>query len=428
MMRRKDFLSATVGGALAGALTPAGLQGMGGSADMDAGTSAAGIAKQDASVRAAFPRLENDVFVNGAGGTPLGRFADESIDAYLEMMRLGRGDGRGAWWADVYGGVRGRFTALIGAREEEVGLVECTKAGEQIVLDGLRGLRDGGNIVTNDLHFSGSLHNLEGLRRAGTDVRVVRHEDWVVDAARMIDAIDDQTSLVTFSLVSNVNGHVESVAEVAEAAHAHGAIVFADVIQAAGIVPFDVHDLGIDVAACSSYKWLFGLHGAGFLFVSESLQGHVLEDHLYPGRARRTYAPFAPDGEPGSMAWTAPADARRYQPGHVSYLGYAAVDAGLRFIEERGVPGLLEHSVRLNQHLVDQLDLDRYRVLSPHLDASPILGLEAVDFDGTLARLEASDVVISAGGDKHDLLRISPAVYNTEADMDRVAEVLNAEA
>jgi selenocysteine lyase/cysteine desulfurase len=428
MMRRKDFLSATVGGALAGAFVPGPLQGMDAGTDGKHSTGVSGGSAQDAAARAAFPRLENDVFVNGAGGTPLGRFADESIEAYLQMMRLGRGDGRGAWWADVYGGVRGRFASLIGAREEEIGLVECTKAGEQIVLDGLPSLREGGNIVTNDLHFSGSLHNLEGLRRSGTDVLVVRHEDWVVDPARMIDAIDDRTSLVTVSLVSNINGHVESVAAIAAAAHAHGALVFADVIQAAGVVPFDVHELGIDVAACSSYKWLFGLHGAGFLFVSEALQGHVLEDHLYPGRARRTYAPFAPDGEPGSIAWTAPADARRYQPGHVSYLGYAAVDAGLRFIEEYGVPELLEHSVRLNQHLVDQLDPNRYRVLSPHLDESPILGLEAVDFDGTLARLKASDVVISAGGDKHDLLRISPAVYNTEADMDRVAEVLNAEA
>ena len=128
------------------------------------------------------------------------------------------------------------------------------------------------------------------------------------------------------------------------------------------------------------------------------------------------------------MTWNAPSDARRYQPGHVSYLGYAAVEAGLRFIEEHGVPELLEHTVGLNRHLVDRLDPDQFRVLSRHLDASPILGLEAVDFARTLARLEASDVVISAGGDKHDLLRISPAVYNTEADMDRVAEVLNGEA
>lgn len=416
-MRRKDFLSATVGGAFAGALPSA----------LHAKTPDAAPTDRRRPVadRDLFPRLRNEVFVNGAGGTPLGRFADDAIASYLEMMRLGRGDGRGAWWGEVWDGLRPRFAALIGAREEEIGLVECTKAGEQIVLDGLPGLRQGGNVVTNDLHFSGSLHNLEGLRRAGTDVRVVRHEGWRVDPERMVDAIDDRTELVTVSLVSNVNGHVESVRRIAEAAHAHGALVFADIIQAAGIVPVDVHALGIDVAACSSYKWLFGLHGAGFLFVSGSVQGHALEDRVYPGHVQRTYAPFHGDGAPGSMTWSAPTDARRYQPGHVSYVGYAAVDAGLRFVEERGVDTLLEHSVALNRHLLDRLDRDRYRVLSPNVDRSPILALEAADFDGTLNRLMASDVVISAGGDKPDLLRISPAVYNTVADMDRVAAVLN---
>ena len=51
--------------------------------------------------------------------------------------------------------------------------------------------------------------------------------------------------------------------------------------------------------------------------------------------------------------------------------------------------------------------------------------LEARRFDGLRDRLMASDVVISVGGDKWDQVRISPSIYNTEADMDRVAEVLS---
>ena len=140
MMRRKDFLSATIGGAVAG-FAPPSLRGGG---------------LQELTDRAAFPRTEDEVFLNGAGGTPLGSFVDDAIAQYLEMMRLGRGDGRGAWWGEVFGGVRSRFATLIGADEEEIGLVECTKAGEQIVLEGsysLLGMASFADVLTpEDVH------------------------------------------------------------------------------------------------------------------------------------------------------------------------------------------------------------------------------------------------------------------------------------
>ena len=88
----------------------------------------------------------------------------------------------------------------------EIAFVQCTKHGEQIVLDGLPALRTGGNVVTNDLHFSGSLHHLVGLRRAGIDVRIVRSAGWQTDVAAMAESIDDDTALVSVTLISNVNG------------------------------------------------------------------------------------------------------------------------------------------------------------------------------------------------------------------------------
>lgn len=95
---------------------------------------------------------------------------------------------------------------------------------------------------------------------------------------------------------------------------------------------------------------------------------------------------------------------------------------GIRSHDHEGE--LQAHSVRLNQRLFEQLSRDDYDVLSSDVDQSPILALAARDFDGLRERLIASDVVVRIGGDKWDLVRISPAIYNTEADMGRLAEVL----
>ncbi|NIQ57849.1 MAG: aminotransferase class V-fold PLP-dependent enzyme, partial [Gammaproteobacteria bacterium] len=99
------------------------------------------------------------------------------------------------------------------ADASEVALVHCTKEGEQIVLDSLVSLLGGGSLVTNDLHFAGSLHNLLGLRDAGMDVRIVRSRGFEVDLEQMADQIDDRTALVSVTLVSNVNGRVEPMKE-----------------------------------------------------------------------------------------------------------------------------------------------------------------------------------------------------------------------
>jgi len=386
------------------------------------------VPRQPSSPRDQFPRVARETFLNGAGGTPLGAFAERGIQRYLDFIRLGPDEGRGAYREEVWSGVRGRFARLIGARESEIGLVECTKAGEQLVIEGLDPLWAGGNIVTNDLHFSGSLHNFEGLRRAGLDVRVVRADaDFRVTADRMAEAMDARTTLVAVSLVSNVNGHIEPVAELSRLAHARGALVYADIIQAAGAIPIDVNAMGIDVAATSSYKWLFGIHGAGFLYVRDALQGTRLHDRLFPGHVRRTYRPWvdAPDAGSPAFTYAAPTGAVRYQPGHVNYLGYAAVYEGLGFIEQvGGVAAIQRHSTRLVARLLRQLDTDRYRVLTPQPDQAPILSLQPVSMEGLPSRLQAANVVISLGGDMARLIRISPAIYNTEADIDRLAEVL----
>ncbi len=419
-MNRRRFLQTGVGGAVAGALAPSVSPSASGS-----GSGTRQTARGLAGTRAQFPRLAGEVFLNAAGGTPLSTFAEAGLRRYEDFWRLGPADGRREYFDDMLGEVRGGFAHLIGARAAGIAFVQSTKAAEQIVLDGLPRLRDGGNVVTNDLHFSGSLHNLIGLRAEGLDVRIVRARDWRIDVDDMAAAMDDDTALVSVTLLSNVNGHIEQMRAIADLAHARGAYVYADIIQAAGIIPIDVHAMGIDFAGCNGYKWLYGPHGTGFLYVGEEHQGTALEDHLFPGNTQLNYGPWASSpasGEP-DYSFRPRADAQRYQPGHVSYLGYAAVHEGIRFVERHGIDAMLGHCVGLNQRLLDRLDPERYECISPDVERSPIIAFIAPGVADLQDRLGAADVVVAvAPGNR---MRVSPAVYNDEADIDALVETLN---
>ncbi|NNF29486.1 MAG: aminotransferase class V-fold PLP-dependent enzyme, partial [Gemmatimonadetes bacterium] len=234
-----------------------------------------------------FPRSEHETFLNAAGGMPLASFAEAGLARYMDFIRLGPDDGRGEYFNQMWSEIRGDFGAMIGAKAEEIALVHSTKAGEQLVMDGLPALREGGNLVTNDFHFSGSLHNLSGMRDAGFDVRIVKSDGKDLPLEAMTGQIDDRTALVSITLLSNVNGRIEPVRALADAVHDAGGYLYADIIQAAGIHPIDVEAMGIDFAACSAYKWLFGVHGTGFFYVREGLDTEALTRHArFPGSAR----------------------------------------------------------------------------------------------------------------------------------------------
>src|SRR5262249_30112422 len=155
----------------------------------------------------------------------------------------GPGEGRGEYASEALRQVRPMFAKLINAKPSEIAFVTCTKAGEAAVVNGLNIQGSGGNLVTNDLHYAGSIHDYVGRRKAGMDVRIVKNRDWRIDPSDMEKVVDNKTRLISITLVSNVNGHVENAKAISDLAHAHKAYVYADIIQAVGSVPVDVKAL-----------------------------------------------------------------------------------------------------------------------------------------------------------------------------------------
>lgn len=373
-------------------------------------------------LRSAFPVTAEGTYLNAAGLSPLPLYGAEAIARFANYQARGGAGPDAGFVVEVREGIRARLGRLLGADEEEIGLVSCTKAGERIALDTLDGA-PGKNVVTNELHFTGSLHNLAGLARAGREVRVVRATDWRVSLEAMGDAIDGRTALVCVSLVSNVNGFACEVAALAELAHRHGALLYVDIIQAAGIVPLDLHALDVDVAACSSYKWLLGTYGAGFVYVRRELQGTRVPDRIFPGRLDYNREPWvsAVDSGKGEECYRAPVDATRYQAGNVSLAGYCAAWAGLELVERIGVAEGLAHAVRLNGRVARALDPERFRCITPDLSSSPIVTFRVDEPERVAERLQRGGVTVVFNGDR---MRISPGLFSTDADIDRMLEVL----
>lgn len=376
-----------------------------------------------ASIRSEFPRATTEVYLDAAAHMPLPKYTAEGMRRYLDFHMYGPGEGRGEYAAEAQRQVRPMFAKLINAKPSEIGLVMCTKAGEAAVVNGLRIQESGGNLVTNDLHYAGSLHDYIGRRKAGMDVRIVKHRDWRIDLRDMERVVDKKTRLISITLVSNVNGWVEDAKSISDLAHAHGAYVYADIIQAAGSLPLDMKALGIDFAACSNYKWLQGTRGAGFLYVREDLQGDPVKDLSFPGYVHFNYPPWVTTRTPADdFPYVAPKNASRYEPGNVNYAGYAGQYEALKRILAIGVENIYAHTKPLCDRLKKELPSLGYNLITPKGARSSLVVVQAKDLTKTAQRLRKANIQVTTAGENR--IRISPAIYNNMEDINRLLAAL----
>lgn len=376
--------------------------------------------RQDAifppSVRADFPAAARETYLNSAAIHPVGTFAARAMQQLIDFRLHGPGEGRMDFGADTQQELKAKFGRLIGATANEIAFTGSTSDAENIVVMGLDLARKGGNVVLDELHFITSLYMYKELEKKGVELRIVKHRHWAIDPGDMDRAIDRNTRLVSLALVSNVNGFMHDCKAVSAIAHARGAHVYADVIQAVGAVPVDVRALGIDFAGAGTYKWLMGERGLGFLYVREDLQGTVLPTTRY---GHRQVANF----NRAELTWEPLPGAAKYETGNIPVILAACVSAGIDYGQALGLDRIREHARTLTNRLQQELPPLGYVSLTPAGNNTPIVAFALKDTAATEKALRAEKIAGTIVGNENRL-RLSVSVFNTHDDIDRVVHVL----
>jgi len=299
--------------------------------------------------RADYPILERKAayLINNS----LGAMHRETRTRLTEFADLWDNDGVVAW--STWFPEMSRVADILG---EIIGAVPGTTILRQAVADALNAVvscvdftPSRNRVVTTAADWPGTHYMWsEHCRRHGGELVVVPYEpDGIrIDAARVADAIDDRTAVVSVSLVQFRTAALLDIAPVRDAARRHDALLVLDAYQAVGAVPIDVAANDIDICLGGSVKFLCGGPGNGWLYVRPDLV-----DMLRPSAVG-----WISHERPFDFAWSEIA----YAPGIMRFAGgtpnvpaaYAAAP-GYQAIVDVGLQRVRERSQGLTQILVE---------------------------------------------------------------------------
>jgi cysteine desulfurase / selenocysteine lyase len=369
-------------------------------------------------LRALFPITERLVYLNHAAVSPLPTPTIKATEAQLHDV-FENGSMHFRQWLSVKEEARRLLASLLGARPEQVAFMRNTSDSLSTVANGLR-WRAGDNIVTFRHEFPSNIYPWLRLRNThGVEVRMCGERNGRVDQEEMCNLIDDRTRLVAISQVQFASGFRANIARLAEAARRKDALLVVDVIQGLGVVPTNVEQEAIDVAAGAGHKWLLTPEGVGYLYLSDRARERIEPTVVgwVSVESPEDYDNFDQPWNRGTLAW---------ETGTGPNALIHGLKASLDLLASVGTKRISNYLEELTDYLCERLEGLDYDVVSSRTpeDKSQIVcikhrhGLSSMEL---YRRLAEQNIITAPRGDR---LRIAPHFYNNHEDIDRLLSAL----
>jgi len=369
--------------------------------------------------RAEFPILDRTTYLisNSLGAMP--RAVYDRVREYAQAW-----DTRGvrAWeetWWELAAKVGDRLGALLGAEPGTISLHQNVTLTQAVITSCFEFRPPRDKVVLVDMEFPSIVYFYEEQRRRGARVEMVKSEDGIsIPLEKLLAAIDEQTLLVPVSYVLFRSAYVQNARAIIERAHQVGARVILDVFQAAGTVPLNLREFGVDFAVGGLLKWLCGGPGVAYLYVRPDLRAKF-EPALTGWLAHKR--PF--NFEVGSVDRRD--DGYRFMNGTPQVPALYACQPGFEIIRQIGVERIRARSIHQTERLMEGALARGWRVNTPR-DAAERGGTVSVDCphaQEVMRELVARDILVDyrpkAG------IRLSPHFYNRDEEIDFALEQID---
>jgi cysteine desulfurase/selenocysteine lyase len=326
-------------------------------------------------------------------------------------------------FAEVPRRLKDALGRLVGVPADQVILGNSTTYGLQLLVQGVD-WRAGDEVLLVDGDFPATIVPWLPLAERGVRVRLLRPEGGVLEAGQLEAELTPATRLFCTSWVFSFTGHAVDLAALGQVCRRAGVAFVVNGSQAVGARPLDLAGLPVDALVSCGFKWLCGPYGTGFCWLAPDLLasltyrpaywlGHLSQDDL------RQEAAYRLRDDLGAAAYDV--------FGTANFLTFRPWTASVEYLLGLGVDRVAARDQGLVERFLQGLDPDRYRLVSPgqgpRRSTLVVFGHHQPERTPELyRRLTAAGVDVAF---RRGRLRVSPHLYNTEADLDRALEVLD---
>jgi selenocysteine lyase/cysteine desulfurase len=316
--------------------------------------------------------------------------------------------------------LRTLFAELISTEPDNVALTPSASYGLSVAAANLP-VSPGQRILLLEDQFPSNVYPWRELASSsGGTIEIVARPasfDWT---EAVLSRIDERTAIVAVPHYHWTDGSVVDLERVGERVRAAGAALVVDATQSLGAAPLDLGKVRPDFLAAATYKWLLGPYSLGFLYVDpRHHHGRPIEFNWITREDSEDFAGLVRHQD------TFQPGARRYDVGERSNFGLLPVAiVALRRILDWGVPNIAATLAETTAHIEHEarirlgLQAPPARCRGPHLIGLRSSSALAPDLP---SRLASANIFVSVRGNS---IRVSPHLYNTVEDVDRLFTVL----
>lgn len=299
---------------------------------------------------------------------------------------------------------------------DRIAFVENTSNGLNILAQGLQ-WKQGDRIILNDIEFPSNVYPFLNLKSYGVEIDYVKSKEGIVTVEDIEEAITPNTKLISVSFVQFLSGYRIDLERLGNLCRSKGIIFCVDSIQGLGALQLDVQKYKIDFLSNGGHKWLMGLEGLGFIYLTEEIQ-----EQLNPKYVGWTSVIDAWNLLDYNLTLRKSADC--FQNGTLSSPGIVALNASQKFRLSLGYNEIEETVLNNSEYFISSLNEAGIKPILKNVNKENLSGIVSFKSEKANEIFEALEKENITAAVRAGVVRLSPHFYNTQDEIDNVVSIL----
>jgi cysteine desulfurase / selenocysteine lyase len=308
------------------------------------------------------------------------------------------------------------LTEMLNTSPDRIAFTDNTSNGINLLASGINWKKND-RILLNDAEFPANVYPYLNLKKKNVFIDFAKSKDGIISAQELIQSVRPGTKLIAVSFVQFLSGCRIDLEILGKYCKENGIIFAVDAIQGLGAFSLDVKKYNVDFISCGTQKWMMGIPGLGFIYVSGELQDKISQQYVGWVSVENVWDLLNYNLELKKSA-------ERFQTGTMNIFGLYALNVSLKLFKEFGQKNVENEILMNTAYLLSELKKIGLDPLLWDYDEANLSGIVSVKINNAKKIFEDLSAKNITGTFREGHLRFSPHFYNSNEDIDTVISEL----